>query len=68
MTFTANETTTASRLQFLVGAVTGTVWLDNVRLRQRGPAIYQREFDNGLVLLNGSRQTRRSTSARVSGD
>ena len=57
VTFSANETTTASRLQFLLGAVTGTVWLDNVRLRQHGAAIYQREFDHGLVLLNGSRQS-----------
>ena len=54
--FTANATVTDSRLQFLVGAASGSVWLDDVRLRTRGSDIYRREFDNGLVLLNASPQ------------
>ncbi len=53
--FEANATVTDSRLQFLVGEVTGTVWLDDVRLTVRPPDIYRREFENGLVLLNGTR-------------
>ncbi len=53
--FEATETTNESRLQFLVGAVTGTVWLDDVRLHLRGPDAFRREFERGLVLLNASR-------------
>ena len=56
VSFEANATATDSRLQFLVGEVTGTVWLDEVRLSVRPPDVYRREFDRGLVLLNGTRQ------------
>jgi hypothetical protein len=54
--FTANDTVSDSRIQFLVGATNGVVWLDDVRLREAGPDLYRREFDNGLVLLNATRQ------------
>lgn len=56
VSFEANATVSDSRLQFLVGEVTGTVWLDDVRLAVRPPDVYRREFDGGLVLLNGTRQ------------
>ncbi len=53
--FEATETTSESRLQFLVGAVPGTVWIDDVRVGKRGPDIFRRAFEHGLVLLNASR-------------
>ena len=54
--FTANATVNDSRIQFFAGAATGQVWLDDIRLREAGADTYQREFDNGLVLLNATRQ------------
>jgi hypothetical protein len=57
-TFTANETVTDARLQFFLGASTGTVWLDDVRLTNSPPAVYRRDFNNGIVLLNATRETR----------
>ncbi len=47
---------TDARLQFFFGAATGTVWLDDVRLTEAPPAVYRRDFTNGIALLNGSRQ------------
>ncbi|MBL8166294.1 MAG: carbohydrate binding domain-containing protein, partial [Anaerolineae bacterium] len=55
LTFTANANTNNSRLQFMLGAQPGTVWLDDVRLTERPPDVLRREFDNGIVLLNASR-------------
>jgi hypothetical protein len=54
VTFESTATANDTRIQFLVGAVTGTVWLDDVRLTLHPPDVYQREFTNGLVLLNGT--------------
>jgi hypothetical protein len=55
-TFEASETATDARIGFQVGAQTGTVWLDDVHLRVHPADVFRREFDNGLVLLNGSRE------------
>ncbi len=56
VTFEATESTDESRIQFFVGKQTGTVWLDDVRVYEIGPDVYKREFDNGLVVLNASRE------------
>ncbi|MBN1766449.1 MAG: carbohydrate binding domain-containing protein [Sedimentisphaerales bacterium] len=56
VSFTANATTTESRLQFRVGQTTGTVWVDNVRLYPASTRILQRKFTKGLVYLNSSRE------------
>ncbi|MBN1660078.1 MAG: carbohydrate binding domain-containing protein [Anaerolineae bacterium] len=56
MSFEANATAGDARLQFLVGQATGSVWLDEVRLSVRPPDVYRRAFDQGLVLLNGTRE------------
>jgi hypothetical protein len=56
VSFEANATVNDARVQFLVGAVTGTVWLDQVSLTLHPPDVFQREFTNGLTLLNGSHQ------------
>jgi hypothetical protein len=42
-TFEATETVTDARIQFMVGEITGTVWLDDVRLTLHPPDVYQRE-------------------------
>jgi hypothetical protein len=57
-TFIANANTSESRLQFLVGATTGTVWIDDIDLHRVVPIILRRRFTNGLVLLNPSREYR----------
>ncbi len=55
VTFESNATVNDVRIQFFCGAVTGTIWLDDVRLTLHPPDVYQREFTNGLVLLNGTK-------------
>ena len=55
VSFTANATVTDARLQFLFGASTGTVWLDDVHLIQSPPLVYRRDFNYGIVLLNATR-------------
>ena len=56
VTFTATESATDARLQFFVGATTGTVWLDDVVLMPAAPIVYRRDFNNGVVLLNSATQ------------
>lgn len=58
VTFAPNATVNDARIQFLLGATTGTVWLDDVRVIRHPAEVYRREFTNGLVLLNGTRQRR----------
>lgn len=55
VSFTANASTTESRLQFMVGQSVGTVWIDDIVLRQAPDQLMRRKFSNGLVLLNTSR-------------
>jgi hypothetical protein len=54
VTFESTATANDARIQFLAGTITGTVWLDDVRLTLHPPDVYQREFTNALVLLNGT--------------
>ncbi|MFZ0828944.1 MAG: LamG-like jellyroll fold domain-containing protein [Verrucomicrobiia bacterium] len=56
VSFTASATVSDARLQFFVGAGTGTVWLDEVHLTQSPPQIFRRDFNYGSVLLNATRQ------------
>ena len=56
VSFTATETASDARLQFFVGASTGTVWVDDVHLNQSAPTVYRRDFNNGTVLLNATPQ------------
>jgi len=53
--FEANENAEA-RVQFLLGAWPARVWVRDVRLVERAPDVYRRDFENGTVLLNGTRQ------------
>jgi hypothetical protein len=65
VTFTANETTSQSRIQFKVGETTGAIWIDNVRFYEWPAEIMRREFTHGLVLLNPSREPQ---TVEVSGE
>ena len=56
VTFQANETVTDARIQFWAGQQTGDVWLDEVSLTVHPPDVYRRDFTNGTVILNGTRQ------------
>lgn len=54
----ANETVSDARILFFVGDALGDVWLDEVRLVKHPPDVYRRDFSNGVVLLNGTKETR----------
>ena len=56
LTFEAGQTAPDARIQFLCGGEAGSFWIDEVSLKEHGPEIYRRDFENGLVLLNGTRQ------------
>lgn len=56
VSFEANATVSDARLQFLFGDTPGTVWVDDVRLTLHPPDVFRRDFDLGIVLLNGTRQ------------
>jgi hypothetical protein len=58
LTFQGKITVQDARLQFLLGGQTGQVWLDDVSLKERVEAVYRRDFQYGVALLNGTRQRR----------
>lgn len=45
---------TDARIQFMAGALTGTIWIDDIRLTSRPPDVMRRDFSSGVVLLNGA--------------
>ena len=51
ISFTASGTAAAAGLNIFV-TVPGAVWLDDVSLREGDTAVYRRDFDQGMVLLN----------------
>ena len=57
ISFTASGTAVAAGLNFFV-TVPGTVWLDDVSLREGDTAVYRRDFDSGVVVLNYTNTTR----------
>ena len=56
LTFEANRTVQDARIQFVFGGIAGQAWIDDVSLKERGEEIFRRDFQYGLVLLNGTRQ------------
>ncbi len=58
VSFEALETVADSRIQFFLGASTGTVWIDDVSLTRESPQVFRRDFTHGIVLLNGTREPR----------
>lgn len=57
--FTATGDCTDAGLQFFLASTTGTVFIDDVCLEEMPLDVYRRDFENGIVLLNGTteRQT-----------
>ncbi|MGC8641042.1 MAG: putative glycoside hydrolase [Isosphaeraceae bacterium] len=72
LTFEARRAASDARVQFLCGDETGTFWVDDVSLKERGEEIYRRDFQKGVVLLNGTRARQTITVgdgfARLKGD
>ena len=56
LTFEAIKTVQDARIQFLFGGDTGQVWIDDVSLKERPNVVFRRDFQYGLVLLNGTMQ------------
>lgn len=54
VSFIASATAADARLEFQLGCFTGNVWLDSVKLFAAPGRIYRRDFQNGVVLLNGT--------------
>lgn len=59
LSFESSGTDNKAQVEFLLGATTGSVWIDDVHFFPHRQVIYRREFDHGLVLLNPNWQTRR---------
>lgn len=57
VSFEATANATNAMYQFFFGETTGTVWLDDVRLTLHPPDVFQRQYTQGMVLLNGSHTT-----------
>jgi uncharacterized protein (TIGR03437 family) len=53
VSFIATYTVKDARIEFWVGDVAGTVWIDQARLSLESADIYRRDFTNGVVLVNG---------------
>lgn len=61
MTWLQGANQTGQRLQFHVGSLKGTIWLDQVYLFEDVYAgIHKREFENGIVLANANPNTQTS--------
>jgi hypothetical protein len=53
VSFEALSTAHDARLEFWFGQQAGNYWLSGVQLFKAPPAVYRRDFTNGVVLLNG---------------
>jgi uncharacterized protein (TIGR03437 family) len=54
LTFVSSATAQDGTLQFNVGDVAGNVWVDGVQLVPQAQDIFQRDFSNGVAVLNGT--------------
>ncbi len=57
MTTASVGSDTAAEFDFGLGQVTGTVWLDDVRLQEGSNEVWRRDYENGAVLLNATSVT-----------
>ena len=55
VTVDARRTVADARIQFLCGGEKGIVWIDLISLKEHGDEIFQRDYQNGTVLLNGTK-------------
>src|SRR6185312_15305825 len=51
--FISTSTVKDARIEFWLGDLAGTVWIDEARLSLETADVYRRDFTNGVVLLNG---------------
>jgi hypothetical protein len=61
LSFESTGTDAQAQVQFMAGATTGPVWIDDVRFFPHRKLIYRRAFSRGLVLMNPNRQAQRIT-------
>ena len=54
VSFVATATAADGRIQFWPGDVTGNVWIDGVQLTPTPSSVYQRDYTNGVVVVNGT--------------
>ena len=54
--FTATGDRSDGGLQFFLAEATGVVHIDDVSMVELPPDVYRRDFENGIVLLNGTSQ------------
>ncbi len=64
VSFESSGTDSKARVEFMAGATTGSVWIDDVRFFPHRKVVYRREFSRGLVLLNPNRQAQRIATGR----
>jgi hypothetical protein len=57
VSFTSKLNAVDARLLFSMGDQTGSVWLDNVQIKERPASVLRRDFANGIALLNATNQT-----------
>ncbi len=54
--FNATGTRSDGGLQFLLGEEKGAVYIDAVSMEHQAPNLYRRDFERGVVLLNGTKE------------
>ncbi|HEY4977183.1 MAG TPA: hypothetical protein VII05_07540, partial [Gaiellaceae bacterium] len=64
LSFESSGTDSKARIEFMAGATTGSVWIDDVRFFPHRNVIYRREFSHGLVLLNPNRKSQLITTGK----
>jgi len=64
LSFESSGTDSRARVEFMAGATTGSVWIDDVRFFPHRNVIYRREFSHGLVLLNPNRKSQLITTGK----
>ena len=55
--FVSSTTTSSGQVKFQVGGEEGTVWIDRAGLYQGAADLFRRDFDNGIVITNGTWQS-----------
>ena len=52
--FVTRGTDSAARLGFSIGAITGTIWLDDVKMQVGSREVWRRDFTHGIALVNAT--------------
>jgi hypothetical protein len=57
LTFIAGGTDSAAMIKFSVGEKTGSLWLDDVSLKEGSSQVWRRDFNEGIVIVNATKST-----------